>query len=183
MHRFAGILVIFVFALTGSVAAQARPDFSGTWGAPDSLTIKQDARTLTVTTRGETRTYNLDGSDSRFERRSDSGTTSQLTAQAKWVGSALLITTTTVSSIGTWEDLEVYSLDYGPKLTVVRVGTQTTRPMMYTTTTVYVPIAPAMPSTNQRSVEALLEVPRPRQRGADGPHREADCRERQALRD
>jgi hypothetical protein len=160
MHRFAWILAVITIAVTARVGAQARPDFSGTWGSPASLTIKQDARTLTVTTGGETRTYNLDGSDSRFERRSDRGTTSQLTSQATWVGSALVITTTTVSSIGTWEDLEVYSLDYGPKLTVVRVGTQTTRPMMYTTTTVYVPIAAATPSTNQRSVEALLEMPR-----------------------
>jgi len=142
MHRFARTLVVLAIAFSASVAAQTPPDFSGDWKTPgSSLTIRQDAKTLAVTTGGETRTYNLDGSDSRFERRSNRGTVSQLTAQAKWVGSALLVTTTTVSSIGTWQDLEVYSLDYGPKLTVVRVGTQTTRPMMYTTTTAYVPVA------------------------------------------
>ena len=137
MKRLAWILVVAI-ALTQCLDAQARPDFSGAWnGAGASLTIKQDAKTLTVTTGVDTRTYNLDGSDSRFEKKTDRGTVSQLTAQVRWVGSALLITTTTVSSIGTWQDLEVYSLDYGPKLTVVQVGTQTTRPMMYTTTTTY----------------------------------------------
>jgi hypothetical protein len=138
MKRPAWILALVAIAFGQHVSAQARPDFSGVWNAPgSSVTIRQDEKTFSITQGTETRIYNLDGSDSRFERRSHRGTSSQLTAQARWVGSALVVTTTTVSSIGTWQDLEIYSLDYGPKLTVVEVGTQTTRPMMYTTTVTY----------------------------------------------
>ena len=138
MKRLAWVVALLAITLSQHVSAQARPDFSGVWNAPgSSLTIRQDEKTLRITQGAETRLYNLDGSDSRFERRTDRGTSSQLTAQVRWVGSALVVTTTTVSSIGTWQDLEVYSLDYGPKLTVVEVGTQTTRPMMYTTTVTY----------------------------------------------
>jgi hypothetical protein len=130
MNRVGLLLVVVACTLVGPVAAQSRPDFSGAWTAPDmSLAIRQNGTTMTVNEGGEVKTYNLDGSDSRFSK----GNT-QYTARARWVGSALVIATTTVSSIGTWEDLEVYSLDYGPKLTVVYVGTQTTRPMMFTQT-------------------------------------------------
>jgi hypothetical protein len=109
-----------------------RPDFSGAWsGSGKSLTIQQNATTLAVTEGTQKRTYNLDGSESRFEDANQYR--SQMTARTRWVGSALVIETTTVSSIGTWQDLEVYSVDYGPKLSVVQVGTQTTHPMMYTT--------------------------------------------------
>jgi hypothetical protein len=146
MKRLAWILVVVAITPIRQVNAQTRPDFSGTWNAPgSSLRIRQDEKTLTVTAGTEIRIYNLDGSDSRFERRTDRGS-SQLTAQVRWVGSALLITTTTRGSIGTWQDLEVYSLDYGPRLTVVQVGAQTTQPMMHTTTTTYT--RPASASSN-----------------------------------
>jgi hypothetical protein len=119
--------------------AQSRPDFSGTWNAPGSpltITIRQDDRTLTIGQGPDARIYNLDGSDSHFQATGRIGV-SQLTAHARWVGAALVIATTTVSPIGTWEDLEVYSLDYGSKLSVVQVGTQTTSPMMSTTVKTY----------------------------------------------
>ena len=48
--------------------------------------------------------------------------------RSRWAG---------IRTIGTWEDLQVYSLDYGPKLTVVHVGSQTTIPMMFTETKTY----------------------------------------------
>jgi hypothetical protein len=48
-----------------------------------------------------------------------------------------VVSTTTVRSIGALQDLEVYSMDYGPTLTVVKVGSQMTQGMMYTTTTTY----------------------------------------------
>lgn len=132
---------ILLLVLIGSRRdfAQAKPDFSGSWSAPGAaLVIKQDSRTLTIGQDGETRTYSLDGFAHRLETAGRGGT-SQVTSEARWIGSALLVTTRTVSGIGTWEDLEVYSLDYGPKLTVVRVTTQTTQPMMNTTTTTYTP--------------------------------------------
>jgi hypothetical protein len=36
-----------------------------------------------------------------------------------------------------WVDLTVYSLDHGPKLSVVHVSTQATTPMMSTAVTTY----------------------------------------------
>ena len=131
MKRVVLLLMLVAGAFAGPEAAQSRPDFSGSWIAPDAaaLTIQQSGTTMTVTEGADVKTYNLDGSDRQFSK----GNT-QYTARARWVGSALVVATTTVSSIGTWENLEVYSLDYGPKLTVVYVGTQTTRPMMYTKT-------------------------------------------------
>ena len=85
----------------------------------------------------EARTYNLDGSESRFEGAATNRYRSQMTARTRWIGSALVIATTSVSEIGTWEDLHVYSLDYGPTLTMVNVFTQTTRPLMGTETKAY----------------------------------------------
>jgi hypothetical protein len=140
MNRIAQNLAMVGVVFAGGVAAQGRPDFSGTWRSADStLTIRQDDKTIVITAvGGKTAIYNLDGTDRRVAERTDRGTTSQVTTQAKWVGSALVITSTTVSSMGTWQDLEVYSLDYGPKLTKVLVGSQTTQGMMYTTTSTYV---------------------------------------------
>jgi hypothetical protein len=115
------------------VTAQSRPDYAGTWAGTDgSLTIRQDEGTLAVSGGAVVKMYNLNGSDSRFAKDD-----SQYTARARWVGSALVVAITTVSPIGTWEDVEVYSLDYGPKLTIVHVGTQTRRPMMFTQTRTY----------------------------------------------
>jgi len=135
MKRLGCLLALIAVTVGGRLTAQqSRPDFSGAWTTPkSSLSIRQDATTLTVSEGTEARTYNLDGSDSRFSNAR--GT--QYTARTRWVGSALVISTTTVSQIGTWEDLQVYSMDYGPKLTVVNVFTQTTRPMMGTETRTY----------------------------------------------
>ena len=130
-----GLCILALAAATsaGSLSAQSRPDFSGTWAATDSLiTIRQDGRVLTVHEGNDVLIYNLDGSQSRFAR---GGT--QYTARTRWVGNALVVTLTTEGAIGAWEDLHVYSLDHGPKLNVVHVGTQSTRPMMFTQTKAY----------------------------------------------
>ena len=143
-------LALVLAALAGSdsrpAAQSRRPDFSGSWklasasgsgGSPSRLTIVQNDTTLTVTAGEQVRTYNLDGADTEV-REVYPNTAATHTSQARWVGSALIIATTTAtSSIGTWQDMDVYSLDYGPKLVVVRVVTQTTSPMMATTTGVY----------------------------------------------
>ena len=137
MRRLAWCFVVAI-TLCGRVTAQNRPDLSGTWRAPSSLlTIKQDATTLTVTKGSDTRTYNLDGSTSRIE-----GPRSVQTAQVRWAQSALVIEMSTVSSVGSWTDLQVYSLDHGstfgdPKLSVVYVFTRETSPMMGTEVTTY----------------------------------------------
>ena len=134
MKRLTLLCVVIAISLGHGAAAQARPDFSGTWLAPDStLKISHVGTRLTVTDLWDTRVYNLDGTDSRVETP-DRSSTSPLTAQARWVESALVITTTTD---GRWQDLKVYSLDYGPKLSVVHVSSQTTVGMMSTKTTTY----------------------------------------------
>ena len=130
-------VVVVVIGLDRGLPAQSRPDFSGTWNASGSrLTIKHDAATLTVNDGSETCVYILDGSESRVERPGATET-GQLTARTRWVQNALLIEARTVSKIGTWTDLEVYSLDYGPQLSVVRVYTQTRSPAMGTEVTTY----------------------------------------------
>ena len=137
MRRLALLLVV-VALTSGRMTAQSRPDFSGTWKGPDgTIAITQDATTLIVRTEAEIRTYNLDGSPSRFEGASSNRYRSQKTAQARWVGSALVVAVTTVSPIGTWQDLEVYSLDHGPTLSVVSIGTRETSPMMFTSVKSY----------------------------------------------
>jgi hypothetical protein len=133
------LVVGLLLGLGDAVTAQGnRPDFSGRWTSPvgPALTIQRQGQAMTVTTESDTRTYNLDGSPSQFQREGRNFR-STVTAQAQWIGSALVVTTRTVSPIGTWQDLEVYSLDYGDTLTVVRVFTQTTEPFMGTTTSTY----------------------------------------------
>ena len=137
MKRMVLLLAVIAITLSGHVTAQAGADFSGTWKSSSSLlTIKQDARTLIVTEGSGTRTYKLDGSESRFES-SGAGGVNQYTARARWVQSALVIETKTVSKIGEWTDMEVYSLDFGPQLSVVRIYTQKHSPFMGTTLTTY----------------------------------------------
>jgi hypothetical protein len=133
VKRLACILAFTALSSGGAEAAQARPDFSGTWAAIDSLiTVRQDGRVMMVSEGPDVRVFNLDGSESRFAK---DGT--QYTARARWVGNALTVAITTEGRIGNWEDLQVFSLDHGPKLNVVYVGTQSTRLMMFTQTRTY----------------------------------------------
>jgi hypothetical protein len=110
----------------------------GIWLGDDSaIVVKAGGGTLTVSHSGDSglsRIYNLDGSESRFTDRDGRV---QYIARPKWVGSALVVALATDGPSGTWEDLFVYSLDHGPKLTLVHVGTQATAPMMFTQTKTY----------------------------------------------
>src|SRR5262245_43515744 len=102
MKRLAWLLVVVAVTSGGTSTAQSKgADLSGGLTAPASaITIQQNASVLTVTDGTDSRTYNLDGSDSRFANGS-----TQYTARVRWVGSALVISTVTASPIGTWEDL------------------------------------------------------------------------------
>jgi hypothetical protein len=53
----------------------------------------------------------------------------------------MLVTTTTTTADGSWKDYDIYTLDFGPKLTVIHLRTQSVVPMMATTATVYTPPA------------------------------------------
>ncbi len=122
----------------GAAQTRERPDFSGTWrsSSAPAMTIQQNDQTLTVSAGSDSQTVNLTGAETRVERQGRNFAYTE-TSQARWVSSALVITKTTVSPIGTWQDLDVLSLDYGNKLTVVKLWTQTTAPLMGTTTATY----------------------------------------------
>jgi hypothetical protein len=133
MTRLAWVVAVVGIVISGRVSAQTRPDFSGVWvGSDKSMVLQQTGSTLTVNEGTQRKAYNLDGSESRFQFGR-----SEMTAQARWFGSALVVSIATVSPIGEWETVEVYSLDYGPKLSVVEVGSQTTRGVMYTNVKTY----------------------------------------------
>ena len=133
MRRLAWLLLVGAIILGGRTFAQSRPDFSGVWkGSAGPLTVQQTGTTLTIGEGADKRVYNLDGSESRFTLDR-----SQLTARARWSGSALVVEIATASTIGSWTDVEIYSLDYGPTLSVVKVRSQMTRTVMYTTVDTY----------------------------------------------
>jgi len=136
-----GLVAIATLAVATVAFAQAKPDFSGTWtpepaagapaggGAPGGggggggrgmgggpMTVKQSATELTVETQGrngaQTRTYKLDGSESKITMGQ-----MEATATAKWDGSKLVITTKTEQG----EQVQTWSLANGV-LTVDRTG-------------------------------------------------------------
>lgn len=107
---------------------QGQPDLSGTWtlvsGAGTSIdllgvegTIAEDASLLTFSTGGRSLRFRLDGSESRND-----GVASTQLSQVRWVTKAHLITTTTHSAAGQWEDAAICSLDAAGHLTVVTVN-------------------------------------------------------------
>ena len=74
------------------------------------MTIQQTGQTLTVSIGSDSQTVNLTGAETQAERQGRNFAYTE-TSQARWVGSALVVTKTTVSPIGTWQDLDVFSLD------------------------------------------------------------------------
>jgi len=134
MRKTLFLLAVGVVIGLGAVGPSARArlavqaDFSGTWvvvsgtGAANSPlgaegTIAQDASSLTFSTGGRSLRYHLDGSESR----NDAGTSTQI-SQARWITKAVLITTTTHSAAGQWEDAAICSLDAAGHLNVVTVN-------------------------------------------------------------
>jgi hypothetical protein len=136
-----GLVAIATFAVATLAFAQAKPDFSGTWtpepaagaaaggGAPGGggggggrggfggpMTVKQSATELSVETQGRngpvTRTYKLDGSESKIQMGQ-----MEATATAKWTGDKLVITTKTEQG----ENTQTWSLANG-MLTIERTG-------------------------------------------------------------
>jgi hypothetical protein len=132
MRRVATILgTAAVVMMATSVFAQA-PSFAGVWtldaektaaaapagggggrgggrGGGGPMTIKQDAKTLSIvrtTQAGETTTtYNLDGSESKITMAGRGGAEpTTVVAKAKWDGAKLVITTTTPNGdqVVTW---------------------------------------------------------------------------------
>ena len=125
------VLLFAVLLFTADpFSAQPRASFSGTWLAtsgPQQLVITQDATQLTVTdARGRLWAYRLDGSESRNETTSVTGEKWTPVSQAKWVSSALVITTTTTRAAGQqWDWMTIYTRDGDGNLQVTTLDAVT----------------------------------------------------------
>ncbi len=96
--KFVTLCIAVVFAIFGAVglAAQTRPNFSGSWigvgPQPEiqELTIKQDASTLSLESQPDvtTRTFKLDGSETKMSAPDGK----LLLAKAAWEGNKLVVT-------------------------------------------------------------------------------------------
>ena len=132
--------------LLAGARAQGKPDFSGAWtldttksgpapqgrggsgGGAASLTIKQTAMEMAVTSEGrqgpQTLTYKLDGSESTNQMMGRGGAT-PVKSTAKWDGSSLVIETTRDIQGMSITTKEVRKLENGGKEMHVETTAQT----------------------------------------------------------
>ena len=147
-RNFLLIAVVLMFGVAASLAAQAKPDFSGKWvadaaaapaapaggggggrgggrggGFGNEFTIAQNAKTLTITRmQGDqtvTTVYNLDGSESKnMVAGRGGGEPTAQVSKAMWDGAKLVVTTTAPNG----EQKRVFAME-GGNLTI-----ETTQP-------------------------------------------------------
>jgi hypothetical protein len=140
--RFFPTAIAAIVGLSVSLGAQAKPDFSGKWvidpppaagsasegraggrgagaagfqpGFGPEFTVKQDAKTVTITRGGQTSTlvYNLDGSESKNMVTRD-GQQQEQVAKATWEGNKLTIVTFVSFQGNTGEQRRALSLEGG----------------------------------------------------------------------
>jgi hypothetical protein len=140
--RLFAAAMAMIMAVGVNPGAQAKPDFSGKWVAADPLpaaepaggrgggrggrgggfqpgfgaefTVKQDARTLTITRGGQSTplTYKLDGSESKNTVTRDGQQQEQI-ATATWDGNKLVIATQVRFQGNTREQRRVLSMEGG----------------------------------------------------------------------
>ena len=150
-RNFLVVAVVLMFGAAASLAAQAKPDFSGKWvmdpaaapaapagggggrgggrggGFGNEFTIAQNAKTLTITRmQGDqtvTTVYNLDGSESKnmVAGRGGGEPTAQI-SKAVWDGAKLVVTTTINAGGNNIEQKRVFAME-GANLTI-----ETTQP-------------------------------------------------------
>jgi hypothetical protein len=121
--------------LSSQVSAQQRPNFAGRWVLVSDTaayvdgplgregTVTQDERSVTFTSGTRSVTYRLDRPETVNTTTTVRGDSWTLVSQVRWVQHALLVTTTTRSPIGTWEDMMVCSLDGRGNLNIVVLST------------------------------------------------------------
>ena len=137
----AGIVVTQAVTNISGQAVQ-KPSFSGTWiiqppnkAAGAEQVVKQDDKTLTVTSVGPTRTYRLNGVESREARSSRVGEI-VMVSKAAWEGRTIVITTATSYPNGMkTTEKEIWSIDNQGQLVIDFVGTapgEATRTMKIT---------------------------------------------------
>ena len=161
MKRVMLLALMTAVVLPFPARAQSKPDFSGTWtldtaksdpppqgrggrggggGGGGTLTIKQAANELSVTSEGrggpQTLVYKLDGSESTNQVMGRGGAQS-VKSTAKWDGASLVIETTRDLQGTPITTKEVRRLDNGGKEMVFESSTQTPngelkRKMVYT---------------------------------------------------
>jgi hypothetical protein len=137
MRTTVGIIAIVGSLATGEPgAAQVRPlpappDLSGTWTLVQPETsaesplgarfaVKQDASTITLTSAREVVTYKPDDSENLRTTQTVTGATWTRASRARFVTSALLITTRIdAGRTGQWEDLLLVSQSGPGEITVV----------------------------------------------------------------
>jgi len=140
MKRAMSLAAAVLIVIAAAVSAQTPPNFAGKWtlvpdpaapapgGMPPSqtLTIVQDAKTLTVTRTiqmGEfTTVYNLDGSESKNTLNFNGNSIDQV-SKTKWDGEKLIVNTTMSFENTPVEFSMVISQDAAGTL-----GLETTRP-------------------------------------------------------
>jgi hypothetical protein len=141
--RLFAAAIAMIAAIGVSPRAQAKPDFSGKWVAVDPLpsadasgsarggrgggrgagfqpgfgpefTVKQDAKTLTITRGGQSTplTYKLDGSESKNTVTRDGQQQEQI-ATATWDGNTLVIATQVRFQGNTREQRRVLTMEGG----------------------------------------------------------------------
>jgi hypothetical protein len=121
--RFCLLLGIAVVSISGNVrSAQMKATFSGDWrtsSGAQTLRIGQDRERLTVTDSRGVWMYRLDGSPSTNAIGTAGGETWIHLSQAKWVGNAVVITTTTKRPTGQqWDWLRIYRRETSGELVV-----------------------------------------------------------------
>ena len=132
--------IAMILAVGANPGAQAKPDFSGKWVVVDpppaagnagagrsggrgagfqpgfgpEFTVKQDAKTLTITRGGQTAplTYKLDGSESKNSVTRDGQQREQI-AKATWEGNTLVIVTMVNFQNNTREQRRVLTMEGG----------------------------------------------------------------------
>src|SRR5262245_6617837 len=135
-----------ILVLTIGVLTQAKPNFAGNWtvvpdpsaaagggggrgggfgGLGQGGTITQDDKTLKVTTTtqaGEvTRTYNLDGSDSK-NTMNFGGNAMEQVSKVKWDGAKMVITTSSNFNGNPVETTQTWSLHASGNLVIESTG-------------------------------------------------------------
>ena len=109
----------------GAVQAVQKPSFSGTWiiqppnkAAGVEQIVKQDDKTLSVTSNGRTRTYQLNGVESREARSTRIGEV-VVVSKAIWEGRTIVITTaTSYPNDMKTVDKEIWSIDNQRQLVI-----------------------------------------------------------------
>ena len=148
----AALVAFAAYVFVGNLPVQAKPDFTGNWSVVsgleswgvERLVVTHTSSAVTVqVTKGtgvslDSRTYRLDGIESRAESKDSDGRTVLHTSRVEWIGAAIAITTTTVTSNGgRYQEFDAYSFDRGGHLVVLRIWTGKTAPFMGTSRVAY----------------------------------------------